>query len=1073
MTRESRHRTAGLTRLLLAAVFGILAVVSPIRPGQLLTEVGRGMGVDAGLLDAAPIDAGVAHASTDTAQTPAQRFGACLAGGGEADLLLLVDESSSIAFTDPGGARATSLRYFLDTLETAAERDKSRYSIQLAAFSNAMSVITPWSHLDAGSMGAIRGGVESLRQRVNGVETDYWTALDGGRQALEARRKETPNVTRCQAIVFVTDGKLDISPIPGATKPYAPGVDVGTPAGAAQATSLARDALCKPDGLADRLAAQDTVLFGIGLAPPGTPPTEFDVLQSIVTGTGSGGTRCGKGAGSASGTTRGDFALASDIDELIFAFDAISNPGKSPVQQRAGACGGGFCDDQVHRMVLDVTTPTVRILATSDQQNLAASLRLPDGTPIEIAHAPVGQRMPFEKYGFAGTAEWKTDRTLAVEIAQRDGHLRLWQGLWRLAMVNPAGPAGTTRTNIHLAGSLTPTWDKQRQPALRAGQIVNGATFRIALAGGKNFDVTKMLGSMRFSGTILDGQGQELPLFSVTDPRLVDRERSIDLAKAKPGRGQLVLRLDVTTAAVTTPSGQHLDGMRLEPALVSIPLTILAPGTFPELPERVEDAEGDIAAGIPVEIPTSGVGCVWLADGNGVRIDAAPATVGTVTAEADAKDAGSCVRAGEPLRIRLVGAHAGEGTVSGAVPIARRTDDASGAVETVPVSFTVGARPPLGPFDWAWRIGLGLLAFGLLVALLMWLQDRRARIRPGRLAVVESGVRRMPAAGGEEFALERPLTAAEGTPAPVGTLRYLRVGDLELRARRRLPGQRPRVRAIVPDGCSVWPRELPLDLAGAWCVVRSDAGERVVAFLPRTDAEAASPDRPAASNRDVAVSSTSVVSSSPSRREPVRASKDGGQGGRGVARDVSEDLTPTVIAALPKAMAELWEVPRPGAPTATADAAAPAGGPAAAGSASPSSIGAPAAPASPAAPTSPVSSPTVSPAAPAQSNPPKPVWQFTPPTATPAPTGPSPAPAQTAIEPSPAPASPREPIPPASAPREPNRPVSTPAFPQPESQPQSPSYPQQQSHPQQQSQSPSQPPTNGQKLPGWNAPPRP
>ena len=547
-------------------------------------------------------------------QTAWQRFGACLAGGGEADLLIIMDESGSLLDTDPQAARVTSANYFLGTLAGYTDRTKASFSVSAIGFGHQVNEVLPWTQLSAKELPNIQKNIDQFRNRTDGIDTDYWLALDGARKNLAERRAQTPQVTRCQAIVMFSDGKFDVMPRPGGNvdayggpKPYAKKANLATPEGAAEAMKHAQTDMCRAGGLADNLGTGGIAMFGIGLAPPGTPESDFEFLRSIITGRGAGGSGCGGQT-----TSRGDFALASDIDGLLFAFDAISNPGKPPLQQTAGICGGAFCEEQSHRFVLDISTPAVRILATSDRENIGVALRLPDMTPIDIPPAPPGKVIKFAKYGMEGTATWQSARTIEIEFQQKEMNLQLWQGLWQFAFVDGAKKPGTSRTNVHLSGALTPVWEQANEVTLRAGEVTGGQVFRLGFAGGETFEAKKLLGSMQFSGTIVDGAGKEHPIFVVNNPKKVGQPQRIDLSSAAPGVGRVELRLDTSTAPVTTATGKKVDGTKLEPSLVTFPVEILAPANYPLPAEAFAFDPGNPAEGIEGTLTFSGDGCAWI-----------------------------------------------------------------------------------------------------------------------------------------------------------------------------------------------------------------------------------------------------------------------------------------------------------------------------------------------------------------------------------------------------------------------------------------------------------------------------
>lgn len=773
------------------------------------------------------------------AQTPAQRFGSCLAGGGEADLLLLVDESTSLGVTDPDGARVASAGFFLESLAHSAEKSKLPLDVSIATFGHEVTTIRPWTRLDSTSLGDLSADVQELKNRTQGIDTDYWLAFDGARKMFDERQAATPDTERCRGIVLFSDGKLSLEPRGGVTKPYAPGLDMGSPGAVEQATKLAQDDLCRAGGVADQFGSSNTALFGIGLAPEGTPKTEFDLLEAIMTGKGSAGTTCG----TTSRGPRGEFTTAADMDEMLFAFDAISNPGKPPLQQSSDVCPSGFCDDKAHGFVLDTATPEVRILATVTSPGLSAELKLPDGTGIPIPAKPAGQAISFEKYGMTGTAVWRSPRTVSIEFAKDKMELALWQGYWRFAFV---GGNGTSKSNVHLSGSLKPAWDTRSEAVLRAGESLAGQVFSIARAGGDRFDPKQFLGSMEYSGTIIDGKGAEHPIFATSDLADVGRGHRIDLSEAAVGDGELVLRLDMTTASAQRPDGTKVQGTRLEPSLVMIPVKILAPASYPEL-GTVTIEPGDAQQGLKGSIPMKGEGCAWIPSGTEVDITSGPAGLGRLLVSSSATGPDHCVSGGEArLGFEIRSEYPATGALSGTIPVSIGAADGSGDEIVVPVEFTAQTHKPVE----GWPLWIGTAAallIGLLVpiAILMAGGVWNARVPAKPFAMLRTRVRF------DDGTLRRdgaPLKiheheAQDAVPGSHQGVRFIRLGDATIRSRAsRMPGMPGFSRVETAQGVRAVPAKLPAALQGQFLlIVRPEfgPGEADLVVFPRAGAKEA------------------------------------------------------------------------------------------------------------------------------------------------------------------------------------------------------------------------------------------
>ncbi|WP_285164387.1 hypothetical protein, partial [Mycobacterium tuberculosis] len=62
------------------------------------------------------------------------RYGACLAAQKQGDLLILVDESSSLQNTDSKAARVQAAKYLVHTLGRYADRIQAKLDVAIAGF---------------------------------------------------------------------------------------------------------------------------------------------------------------------------------------------------------------------------------------------------------------------------------------------------------------------------------------------------------------------------------------------------------------------------------------------------------------------------------------------------------------------------------------------------------------------------------------------------------------------------------------------------------------------------------------------------------------------------------------------------------------------------------------------------------------------------------------------------------------------------------------------------------------------------------------------------------------------------
>ncbi|GGA55386.1 hypothetical protein GCM10011490_01570 [Pseudoclavibacter endophyticus] len=720
-----------------------------------------------------------------------QEFGACLNGGGEADLLLLVDESSSLATTDPGAARADSASYFVGELADYVSEGGQPVDLQLDVFAHSAETLMPWSALDDSSLSGIQDSIATLADRVDGFDTDYWTALDASQRAMNAKAAESADgPPRCQAIVMFSDGQLDYFPRTtpeeqqqyGTEKPFAPGVQLTTQEAADEVREAARNDICRDGGLADQLTSSGIKIFGIGLSVDPETASEFELFQAIVEGSGEDGTTCGSlGDGS-----RGDFFLAGDIDDLLFAFDSIVD---DPIQVDGGICQEAPCASEAHEFVLDTSTPDVGILAQADVPNLQVTIQLPNGELVEFPMTDLGTPSTLDVGGIEFAYTWQTDRTISIDAAQAQANSDTWMGLWQLAFTDPSGQSAgqQSRSNIHISGSLRPSVEGQDALEFHAG---GSADMQLGIDDRRTgpIDPATIPGEMRFSATLVDAAGTSFDVLSTDNPAGLAGPASVDLSDAAVGAAQLRLVLNITTAPAQRQDGTPVPGTQLAPAAVNVPVNILTPASYPVLGQSIDfgSASGDVD--LTASLPVSGEGCAWVDPAETPTMAAAPDGIGSVSVTADDHaSADACLQAGgDGLELTLRTDEPGNGTINGTVPIMLGSADGAGEPIRVDVPFTANLERPLNTLNFllvliaAPILGIGLPL--LLLYLAKWVISKIPS-RPLVATTIDVTVQHgQVMRGGGRFELG-PRDLVNTVAIPPGGGRSLRVGDVTLKAR--------------------------------------------------------------------------------------------------------------------------------------------------------------------------------------------------------------------------------------------------------------------------------------------------
>ncbi|KAB1660075.1 VWA domain-containing protein [Pseudoclavibacter chungangensis] len=726
-------------------------------------------------------------------------FGACLKGGGAADLLLLVDESSSLGSADPAAARVSSATYFINQLADSAGADGFSIDVQLGVFGDTAETIMGWTALDAANLPTIRDSIASLTNRMDGFDTDYWTALDSAQRELQAKAGAGDvghGAKRCQGIVMFTDGQLSYSPrltdqerqAYGTEKAFAPGIQLTTDQAAAQVRDKAQQDICREGGLADQLTSSKVKLFGIGLTTNAADPSQFNLFQSIVEGKGPDGSTCG----SLVSDDRGQFFLASDIDSLLLAFDTITNPDGPPIEQEHGICQNVVCTEDAHTFVLDESTPDVRILAQADVANLEVSIQLPSGELVGFPTHPAGTETTVNAAGAEFAYTWETDKSISISATKAGAADTAWSGQWQLAFTDPAGTSGgqQSRSNIHIRGSLVPALVSPEDLQLAAGGTSGEITLGIAnRSDDAPVDPTSVRGAITFDATVIDAQGKEFPLHATEDKAAITKPSRVDLTEAAIGAGTLRLTLGVTTADATLADGSTVPGTTLEPAVIALPVSIATPSSYPTIGESIDfgAASGDVQ--LTADLPISGEGCVWVDAASATTVVAVPEGIGAATITAPGHDsAGTCVdaAAGTPISLTLATEAAGNGTINGTVPVSISSADGLGTAIEVDVPFTANLEKPLNTLNFILvLIAAPLLGIGVPLLLLYAAKWAISRIPPQPLVGALVPVRiehGQVLRDGAPFAIG-PADLVNTVAMPPGGARRITVGDVHLRTR--------------------------------------------------------------------------------------------------------------------------------------------------------------------------------------------------------------------------------------------------------------------------------------------------
>jgi hypothetical protein len=656
----------------------------------------------------------VPSAHAEPAGGGSKRFGACLASQKAGDLLLLFDQSSSLQGTDPQAARVQAARYLLQTLGNYADRVGANLDVASAGFSDTYAPEHDWTKLTGATADQVGSELASIGNKNTGIDTDYWLALDGARQALATRGPGPNGGQRCQAIAWFSDGKIDFTPR-DLSKPYADGINLSAPNGIDDTTKRAVDSICRPGGLADQLRSSGIIMLGIGLGANKTP-TDFDVMSAISTAHGLNGMACGK----ITDPVPGDFYPVSDIDDMLFGFDAL-NPDPGTTQQ-GGVCQLQVCREARHNFVLDRSIKSVNILGSGGVAGVVPYLISPSGRTLELPRKDGRNTADID--GVPVSYQWQSESAQTISLQNTGGPQ--WAGQWAVVYVDTTGqhPDAVSRVSIHITTDIFPALVDADNVSWRSGQVLKGLTFGLVDGQGKPMQPTDLAGSATMSAALVPDGAAPLPLLQSVAKADIAQPLDADLTKVNPGHAVLRMSLVITTAPATDPSGALIaPGTELSPQDVDVPVQILPRLGLPTPGDRIDFGTVQATKGATASLKITGPGCAWIADADPAKVVAAPDDIGTSRVTSTANSPQSCVKvqAGQTaqLPVTLRTDRDGHGGLTGTVPIHVAALDNPSDAQVVDVPFVASLIRPLNTTNFVLvLIAALLLGPGIPLALL-------------------------------------------------------------------------------------------------------------------------------------------------------------------------------------------------------------------------------------------------------------------------------------------------------------------------------------------------------------------
>ncbi len=755
----------------------------------------------------------VATLPADVNTDALQRVGACIAGGGQGDMLLLIDRSGSLRTSDPKGARVDAAKYLVRQMSSFGASAKANLTIAIAGFDQKYDKTTDWTALTPANLGPIETALEGYRSQVGGIDTDYWNALTGARKDLAARAGGAPG--HCSFVVWFTDGAYDLSRRAGRSdedrralgdpKPYAADKPLETDQDARAVIAAGAADLCRPGGVADQLRSQGIVNIGVGLG--GDPAPDFTALKSIATGEGG----CGKIVSPAPGA----FFLANDIDALFFAFDQFATPGRSPQNQTASVCGVDVCAEGTHSFVLDPAISAVHLLGASSTRDQRVVLVNPSGQQTEIVK---GREGSVSVPGAQLVWRWVSEQSASIDLRRTDD--AAWTGQWGLVFLSPSRTAGTSRSSLHIFGDLVPAW-RESGKSLTAGQAAT-LSFGVTHSDGSPVELASLSDSTTLSAVLELAEGKQVQIATRVPRGQIGDPQRIDLTGVAPGSARLRVSLEVTTRPWNSPAGTVVPGTKLEPQVKDFLLQIASPPNYPVVPDQVDFGKSESAGPVSTQIPVTGEGCVWLVGSSSLTL---PQGVDSVSVTSNAIDRASCVSG--PLVVTVTGSAVGNGLASGTLKVATAPKGDGAPIER-PVTYRWDVSRPLN-IKVLLPVLIGVTLLGLAIPLgLIYLVKYLTATIPGDALKVGSVRGRVDGSG--SFLDEGVDLEPSALPAVflASNRRVVQVGDKRLLTKAGWALTEPGFVVVEQPGTPAGAgrtamrhkgqAKLPLSLVGSWCV---------------------------------------------------------------------------------------------------------------------------------------------------------------------------------------------------------------------------------------------------------------
>jgi lysophospholipase L1-like esterase len=384
--------------------------------------------------------------------------------------LFLIDTSGSLQQTDPMSQRVAGVKTALNGLAslqaTTTGKHPANIQVQLDGFSVALNPAPAWTSLTNATLGSVDTQADTFATQNTGQDTDYYAALSGASQALANQAATlSSSKTPCKAIFWFTDGQYDVvdrltpeaAAALGASKPYAPDIDLTMAGGGLQLIARGKQLLCQAGGLDDHMRADGIVTVAVAIDTQ-IAPGDQAFLNSVATG---------NGCGTPPATPTGASLQTGDLSQLVLSFNAVAS-GTAGGTQLGGTntvtpCRGNPCASGTQKFAVDKTLNRVTMLSLASNDGIDLMIKAPGvANPLRITANRSGTAS-------LGTTTvhfvWINAQTCNLELDLGANAAGEWQIIF-LAPITLTTP-GPVQTQLHIYADITP--NLLATPTLRAG----------------------------------------------------------------------------------------------------------------------------------------------------------------------------------------------------------------------------------------------------------------------------------------------------------------------------------------------------------------------------------------------------------------------------------------------------------------------------------------------------------------------------------------------------------------------------------------------------------------------------